>query len=393
MQTLITGGILEQKACCEVDQPVRMSFFYPNFAVKAVQAFILAVPARILAVPARVLAVSARVLAVPVRVLAVPARVLAVPACILIVVIATGLAVDWATAAVQVQAGPDPTASTRSKKTIPIAEVLITGLQDARSVRATTQGNLFIVETGRHRILKTDPDGIRLDSVGRLGNGDYQLDEPAAIDPTNGLKIYVADRNNRRIQVFDGRLQYLSTIKLPHRSGQAARFTPSLIAVDPSGNIFFYDEEQQIVYRFDSSGRYDLDFGLHSEEERIDPVSMTVLDDVIWAVCRRGDLLHRFASHGAYLGFLYAPEHILEVRAIKGRLWLLGREHVMQVSAGGEVITAIPLPAAPQQKMQRRIGRRSSPPSIWRSFAVRDQTIYLLDGQTLVGIQVETDER
>lgn len=277
--------------------------------------------------------------------------------------------------------------------TIKKAETLITGLQDARSVRTSSRGNLFIVETGRHRILRTDPDGTRTDSVGRLGNGDYQLDEPTAIDPTNELKIYVADRNNHRIQVFDRRFQYLSTIKLPHRSGLATRFTPSLLTADPSGSILFYDEEQQIVYRFDSSGRYDIDFGLHSEEERIEPVSLTILDDIIWVVCRRGDLLHRFASHGAYLGFLYAPEQILELQAVKGHLWLLGTDHVMQVSAGGEVVTAITLPAATPRKTQRRIGRRrSSPPAIWRSFAVRDQSIYLLDSQTLVRIHAEIDE-
>jgi len=262
-------------------------------------------------------------------------------------------------------------------------EVLLTGLDDARSVRTSTLGNIFIVETGRHRILKADRNGMRVDSAGRLGNGDYQFDLPVTIDPTNELKIYVADRNNRRIQVFDRRLQYLSTLSLPQRSGLPSRYMPAKLGVDPSGNIFFFDEDRHVVYRFDSHGQYELDFELFGEEGRIIPVAMAILDDELWVAGERGELIHRFSLRGSYLGFIYAPEPVRSLRAPAGTLWMLGTDNVLQIGAGGEVIRFQKLPAAPGAAYTRE-RERLVPYSGWHSFDVRDDTIYLLSSRMLV---------
>ncbi len=262
-------------------------------------------------------------------------------------------------------------------------EVLLTGLDDARSVRTSTLGNIFVVETGRHRILKADRNGVRLDSLGRLGNGDYQFDLPVTIDPTNELKIYVADRNNRRIQVFDRRLQYLSTLRLPQRSGLPSRYMPAKLVVDPSGTIFFFDEDRHVVYRFDSHGQYELDFELFGDEGRIIPEAMTILDDELWIAGRRGELIHRFSSRGSYLGFIYAPEPVRSLRASAGALWMLSNDKVVQIGRSGEVIRFQKLPATSGAAYTREQGR-SFPYSGWHSFDVRDETIYLLSDRMLV---------
>ncbi len=267
----------------------------------------------------------------------------------------------------------------------PAAEILLDGLEDARSVRISALGNIFIVETGRNRIIKTDANGIRVDSIGRLGAGDYQFDLPVAIDPTNELKIYIADRNNRRIQVFDRRLQYLSTIKMPQRAGLPSRYQPRKLTVDSSGRIYFFDEDRHVVYRFDSNGHYELDFELFSEEERIIPVSMTILDDVLWIAGQRGELLHRFTTRGSYIGFMYAPEAVRALRSTGGYLWMLGTERVLQLGSGGEILFAKMLPSA------LRTDRRRGPDSDqryaeWQSFDVRDDMIYLLNTEMLARV-------
>jgi len=278
---------------------------------------------------------------------------------------------------------PTDTAAADADVTLP--DVLLTGLDDARSVRISTLGNIFIVETGRHRILKTDRNGMRLDSVGRLGNGDYQFDLPVTIDPTNELKIYVADRNNRRIQVFDRRLQYLSTLRMPQRSGLPSRYMPARLVVDPAGTIFFFDEDRHVLYRFDSHGQYELDFGLFGEEGRIIPVAMAILDDELWVAGERGELIHRFSTRGSYLGFIYAPEPVRSLRASGGSLWMLGTDNVLQIGTGGEVIRFQKLPAAPGAAYARE-RERPGPYAGWHSFDVRDDIIYLLSSRMLVRV-------
>ncbi len=257
-------------------------------------------------------------------------------------------------------------------------ERLLTGLNDARSIRASTLDHLFLVETGRNRILKITPDGERIDSVGRIGSGDYQFDTPVAIDPTNELKIYVADRNNRRIQVFDRRMQFLTTVMLPQRAGYGLSYRPTMLTVDYAGRLYFFDDDRHLVYRFDSNGQYDLSFELYSQQERIIPVSMVIHDDVLWVMGRNSQLIHRFSSSGSYLGFLYPPETVRAVRKIRNELWVLGDRYLMQLDRSGEILQRYPLPGEDGQPAQ------SDNPHRWLSFDITKMTAFLLDGQKLV---------
>jgi sugar lactone lactonase YvrE len=268
-----------------------------------------------------------------------------------------------------------------------VAEVLLSGLSDARSVRTSTLGNIFVVETGRHRILKLDREGIRVDSVGRLGNGDYQFDVPVAMDPTNELKIYVADRNNRRIQVFDRRLQYLSTLHMPQRAGLPSRYLPAKLTVDPSGNIYFFDEDRHVMYRFDSHGQYELDFELFGEDGRIVPVAMAMHDDELWVAGQRGELIHRFTSRGSYLGFVYAPEPVRSLRSAAGSVWMIGPGNIIRFGTGDEAIRTWPLPELPgTMRAREHTGSRSR--AEWHSFDIRDNVIYLLSSGSLVRVEL-----
>lgn len=265
--------------------------------------------------------------------------------------------------------------------------VLLSGLDNARSVRISTLGNLFVVESGRNRVLKIAQNGERLDSLGRLGRGDYQFDSPVAVDPTNELKIYVSDRNNRRIQVFDRRLQYLATISLPSRTAGSTTYRPSLLSVDRSGRAWFFDEEQSLIYRFDSSGRFDLTFELYSEEERIRPMTMDIADDMLWVAGGRGDLLHRFSSGGTYIGFLHTPEPVRSLRIIGDDVWLLGTEHVMRIDRTGEVTWRMPLPETEVATRHRRFSRRQTDTD-WHSFDIKNGSVFLLNAHRLVRVDI-----
>ena len=253
--------------------------------------------------------------------------------------------------------------------------ILLTGLQDARSIRVSTMGNLFIAEAGRNRILKTDLEGNRIDSLGRLGSGRYQFDTPVDVHPTNELKIYVADRNNHRIQTFDRRLQFLGTVSLSQRSGYSHSYRPGMLTVDYSGRLFFYDEQHRRTFRYDSYGQYDLSFELYSRDDRIIPTSMTILDDVLWVVDRRSDLLYRFSLSGSYLGFIQSPEPVVSIRSRGHELWVLGNRNLMQIDGTGEVLHRTALPDQTSEEASAYD---------WIDFAVAGHYAFLLDRQSVV---------
>ena len=66
-------------------------------------------------------------------------------------------------------------------------------------------GDVFIVEghgRGEGRVLKFDKSGKFLKSWGSTGKNDGQFDQPHSLIVRDGL-LYVADRENHRVQIFD----------------------------------------------------------------------------------------------------------------------------------------------------------------------------------------------
>jgi hypothetical protein len=69
----------------------------------------------------------------------------------------------------------------------------------------------FFVTDGyvNSRVLKFDPDGKFMKTWGTKGNGPGQFNLPHSIDIDRQRRLYVADRDNGRIQIFDEEGRYL----------------------------------------------------------------------------------------------------------------------------------------------------------------------------------------
>ncbi|HBX67068.1 MAG TPA: hypothetical protein DEG32_13255, partial [Balneolaceae bacterium] len=67
------------------------------------------------------------------------------------------------------------------------------------------------------------------------------------VDATNGLKVFVTDYNNRRVQVFDKRGQYLSSIAGKDTFGNTRRYNPTQVSVNGLGEVFFVDESENYI--------------------------------------------------------------------------------------------------------------------------------------------------
>lgn len=70
-------------------------------------------------------------------------------------------------------------------------------------------GNIFVSDGyGNSRVVKYDKDGRYITSVGSKGSGQGQLNLPHTIAADAKGNVYVGDRSNKRIQVFDNDLQF-----------------------------------------------------------------------------------------------------------------------------------------------------------------------------------------
>jgi DNA-binding beta-propeller fold protein YncE len=103
-------------------------------------------------------------------------------------------------------------------------------------------GNTYISDGYvNSRVAKVDKDGHWLMSFGEPGNGPGQLQTPHSIAADAQGNIYVADRGNRRIQVFDGEgklLRIISFADVPFDPSIKSPIgnTPTAAAIAAFGN-------------------------------------------------------------------------------------------------------------------------------------------------------------
>ena len=95
---------------------------------------------------------------------------------------------------------------------------------------------VYVAEYGGHRIHKLTTGGEFLGTFGQLGSGVGQFNGPWDIKISPERKVYVADRNNNRIQVFhsDWTLSHIIDGKV---LGENSFSKPESICFDLSGNV------------------------------------------------------------------------------------------------------------------------------------------------------------
>ena len=121
-------------------------------------------------------------------------------------------------------------------------------------------GNTYISDGYvNSRIGKVDKDGNWLKSWGEPGSGPGQFDTPHSLAVDAAGSVYVADRGNRRIQVFDGEGKFLRqiTIDVPvdpdwhpaignkrvQSSGSRAPGAPWAICITPAPHQVLYSSD------------------------------------------------------------------------------------------------------------------------------------------------------
>ncbi len=113
------------------------------------------------------------------------------------------------------------------------------------AVLVAPNGDIFVAEghssraTSNARVFKFSPDGKLLKRWGSWGTGPTQMDQPHALAMDSKGRLFVGDRGNDRIQIYDQNGTLLDTWY------QFSR--PSGIWIDKSDNIYVADSESGSV--------------------------------------------------------------------------------------------------------------------------------------------------
>lgn len=144
-------------------------------------------------------------------------------------------------------------------------------LNESFGVYADRDGNIYIADSGNHRVRKISSDGI-ITSIAGIGvegfSGDggfateAQLNSPQAVFVTNSKEIYINDEHNHRIRRIlpsgliitiagNGRADYCGDGCL---AINACLYDPEGIWVDDSKNLFITDGDNHRIRKVNPNG-------------------------------------------------------------------------------------------------------------------------------------------
>jgi len=145
-----------------------------------------------------------------------------------------------------------------------------------------TAGNLYIADSGNHRIRKVDPQGVitTIAGTGQAGfEGDDALATEAQLNTPMDIKadaqgnLYIADTLNHRIRRIDpsGVITTIAGTAEPGRGAdlvaalESALDHPSTLALDTAGDLYFTDWQNHRIRKITFGGKP----ALASHEEQV----------------------------------------------------------------------------------------------------------------------------
>ena len=121
-------------------------------------------------------------------------------------------------------------------------------------------GNVYVTDSGNHRVQVFSPAGAYIDEWGSQGAGQGEFQSPAGIELDSLGNVYVADRGNHRIQKFSSTGMFIDEWGT-NGTGQGEFNQPWGIATDADDNPHVSDSLNSRIQVFDPTGGFLAEWG------------------------------------------------------------------------------------------------------------------------------------
>ena len=202
---------------------------------------------------------------------------------------------------------------------------VVTGMNHPYCIAINSHREMIVSEKGAHKVSVFDIRGQRVRTFGSYGDGPEQMEYPAGIaidnmdniyvgnyyklqkftscgelikcvgqeggnegefDIIRGLtvhreRVYVCDRYNHRIQVFDLDLNFIQSIG-SHGKGRGEFNWPFDVNFNTDGNMYVADFRNDRVQVMDSSGQFIRVFGQEGEGKLSQPSGLHIADKYVY---------------------------------------------------------------------------------------------------------------
>ena len=175
--------------------------------------------------------------------------------------------------------------------------------QSPQGVATDAAGNVYVADTGNHRIQKFTSNGVYITQWGVQGSGNGEFQVPYSVATDAAGNVYVADGNNRRIQKFTSTGVYITQWGTSG-SGNGQFNIPVGVATDAAGDVYVVDLFNYRIQKFTSTGVYITQWGSNGSgngqfsylsDVVIDPAGDVYVSDPI------AHRIQKFTNTGTYL--------------------------------------------------------------------------------------------
>jgi hypothetical protein len=200
---------------------------------------------------------------------------------------------------------------------------------NASSFYINSAGFIYVSDINTDEITAIDTSGNLLKKIGGYGWRESAFDNPADVF-ADALKVYVADKNNHRIQRFDKNLNFNFQIFTRQSEIEQERFGYPLSAVMSNlGDIFILDSENSRIVKFDIFGNFlqnfgGYDYGNYALQK---PIQLAVsMQNNIFVI--DGNQIIMFDQYGNGTGKFTGTEDFTSIRIIFEWLTVTSKEKI-----------------------------------------------------------------
>lgn len=230
----------------------------------------------------------------------------------------------------------------------------LASFEEATALAVDPAGRLYVTDAGADVVVQLAADGRVMERAGRTGSRPGAFDEPADVDPTNGLSIFVADAGNARVQRFAQSFRFLESIPVGGDGDRQAfssydreddAFTggsgrPVAVASTDADEVYVIDAARGEVVEWGRGRRLERTIGAFDEGAGAldEPVALALGRERRLYVADRGrNAVVVYDAFGSFIttvadGQAADAQHLL---VVDGRLWLVRSDGVQVYDAHG----------------------------------------------------------
>ena len=255
-----------------------------------------------------------------------------------------------------------------------------------QAVALSSDGQLYVVDSGNNRIQIFDKRGQFLRTIGGFGFESDQFDNPTDIWTRSFINIYISDYNNRRVQRYDRRLNFISSLISDEADDPDVQFEEiRSCALNSNNDLFILERGENKIVKINRRGEKERSFGTYEsgDGELQEPQQLDILKNNFLLVSDAGaKSVFVFDFFGNFIRRISSPQfiHPAGLCVLQDAFILLAdseSNQLFSISADFSEITTITL------KTSRPV-RRLRDAAVWKT--EKETLLYLIDGdQVIIG--------